>query len=118
MSKRRSLILALMVGVSCMSATSAFADRRHDWQPHRSHNDGAAVAAGLVLGTALLWAATRPAPAYYEAQPVAPVVVAPPVRMASPPSSDFWYFCRPAGSYYPYVADCPVAWEVVPAHPY
>jgi hypothetical protein len=117
MSKQRNLLLALLISASTLSVTSAYADRRNDWQPHRSHDDGAAVAAGLVLGTALLWAATRPAPAYYETQTVAPVVIAP-ARMAAPPSADFWYYCRPAGSYYPYVATCPAAWEVVPARPY
>lgn len=117
MSKQRNLLLALMISVSCLSATPANADHRDGWRSHRGHDDGAAVAAGLVLGTALLWAATRPAPTYYETQTVAPIVVAPPARMAAPPNADFWYYCRPAGAYYPYVGTCPVPWEVVPARP-
>jgi hypothetical protein len=118
MSKRRQVLLALMIGASCLSATTVRADRRDDWHSYRGHGDGAAVAAGLVLGTALLWAATRPAPGYYETQSVAPVVVTPSTRLMAPPNADFWYYCRPAGSYYPYVATCPVAWEAVPARPY
>jgi hypothetical protein len=118
MSKPRNLLLALLISTSCLAAATAHADRRDDWRPYRGHGDGAAVAAGLVLGSALLWAATRPAPAYYETQTLVPVVVAPSARLAAPPNADFWYYCRPAGSYYPYVGTCPVPWEAVPARPY
>lgn len=31
------------------------------------------------------------------------------------PGAPAWYYCPPAQSYYPYVASCPVPWQVVPA---
>jgi len=36
-----------------------------------------------------------------------------------PPSSgtQYWYYCEPAGAYYPYVATCPSGWRKVPAAP-
>jgi hypothetical protein len=118
MYRGRKMMLALLIGAASFTATSAFADRDYhrDWdRPHHSYHNGAAVAAGLVLGSALLWAATRPAPAVYEAPPMAPLVIAP---TAMPPHAEYWYYCRPAGAYYPYVGSCPVPWEAVPAHAY
>jgi hypothetical protein len=113
MNYGHKLKLALCIAAT-LATTSALAQR--GYYPHRDHHphrDGAAVAAGLVLGSALLWAATRPAPAAYEV-PVATTVVSP----APPPASDYWYYCRPAGAYYPYVGSCPVPWEAVPAYRY
>ena len=59
---------------------------------------------GVVLGSAF-------APVY--AYP-APVYVAPPPTYAPPPPA-YWYFCRSAGAYYPYVPSCPEPWVPVPA---
>ncbi|MGO8919818.1 MAG: hypothetical protein ACLQJR_28295 [Stellaceae bacterium] len=36
----------------------------------------------------------------------------PPYAAAGAPA---WYYCPPAQTYYPYVASCPVPWQVVPA---
>ena len=36
----------------------------------------------------------------------------PPYAVAGAPA---WYYCPPAQTYYPYVATCPVPWQVVPA---
>lgn len=33
------------------------------------------------------------------------------------PPVDYWYFCRPANTYYPYIKECPAPWEKVPATP-
>lgn len=57
-----------------------------------------------------------PPPVYYPA----PVVIErePPIiieQTAVP--ADYWYYCRPANAYYPYVKDCPAPWERVPAQP-
>jgi hypothetical protein len=57
-----------------------------------------------------------PPPVYYAA----PVVVereAPIIIEQTVAPIDYWYFCRPADAYYPYVRDCPAAWEKVPAQP-
>ena len=104
-----------LCAAALVASSSAFAQHgyhRH-WEGNHHYRDGAAVAAGLVIGSALLWAATRPAPAAYEA-PVVTTVVTP----APPPASEYWYYCRPAGAYYPYVTACPTPWEAVPARPY
>ena len=34
------------------------------------------------------------------------------------PAPAYWYYCPPAGAYYPYVQDCPVGWQLVTPHPY
>jgi len=47
-------------------------------------------------------------PAYYAPVPVVP-------------APQYWYYCAPAGAYYPYVQNCPVGWELViptPPQPY
>lgn len=57
-----------------------------------------------------------PPPVYYQA----PVVVereTPIVIDATAPQAHYWYYCRPANAYYPYVKDCPAPWEKVPAQP-
>jgi hypothetical protein len=37
--------------------------------------------------------------------------------MGAPMAAQYWYFCDPAGVYYPYVQNCPTAWRPVPATP-
>ena len=67
-----------------------------------------------------------PAPVYPYPDPYAPPVVVdpqPPVLIqqappaAAPRTRQFWYYCEPAGAYYPYVASCPTEWKKVPATP-
>jgi hypothetical protein len=57
-----------------------------------------------------------PPPVYYPAPVVvereAPIIIE---QTDAPP--DYWYFCRPANAYYPYVKECPAPWERVPAKP-
>src|SRR5215470_9380492 len=52
-----------------------------------------------------------PAPVYpYPSpwEPPAVELVTPPVASAPPPSpTQYWYYCGPARSYYPYVPTCP-----------
>ena len=33
------------------------------------------------------------------------------------PQGQYWYYCEPAGAYYPYVSTCPTGWKKVPATP-
>lgn len=64
------------------------------------------------------------APVYVE-QPrqVVPQVVAPPaapVAQPLPPPvavSQYWYYCKKPQGYYPYVPECKVPWDKVPATP-
>lgn len=58
-----------------------------------------------------------PTPAVVVQVPV-PVQVQPaPVQAAPAPQQQFWYYCEPSRSYYPYVATCPSGWRTVPAQP-
>lgn len=59
-----------------------------------------------------------PAPVYYP--PVVVEPAAPPVyieQSTATPASEYWYYCRPAKAYYPYVKTCPVDWTPVAARP-
>jgi hypothetical protein len=47
--------------------------------------------------------------------PGPPVAVAPPVQ-APPQPQQYWYYCRNPEGYYPYVPQCRVPWEAVPAN--
>lgn len=47
-----------------------------------------------------------------ETVPAAPP---PPNTAAVPPAPVYWYYCPTAQNYYPYVAQCPVDWQKVPA---
>ncbi len=51
---------------------------------------------------------------YYYPQPVYPYP-SPYVPPVVAPTANAWYYCPPSGAYYPYVATCPVPWQVVPA---
>ena len=43
------------------------------------------------------------------------VVYTPPPVYVYPGAAGYWYYCRSAGAYYPYVAACAEAWVPVPA---
>jgi hypothetical protein len=62
---------------------------------------------------------------YYEP---APVVVVPPQPQVyieqgeaavepEPEATQYWYYCRSAKNYYPYVKECPGGWQKVPSRP-
>ncbi len=123
--KRKRAILLAFVAAGNFLATSAWADRgyygpgpgRYPPVVHHHHHGyrGAwALGTGLLLGSAVLWAATRPPPVVVAPEPV---VVAPPRVIVPQPATVWWYYCRPAGAYYPYVQSCPSGWEAVPAQP-
>jgi hypothetical protein len=69
------------------------------------------------------------APAYYNTPPAGPAYAAAPAYYNTPPAASSyyapaptrpqgeWYYCANAGSYYPYVRDCPGGWQRVPAQP-
>ena len=49
----------------------------------------------------------------YVQPPVEPLVIQP----SATQQSNNWYYCREAQMYYPYVTQCPSAWQEVPATP-
>ena len=124
MRHARAAVMAMILTAGSLAGTASWADRGYYRGPaprfeHHHHGPRLALGAGLVLGTALLWAATRPPPAPVYVAPE-PVVVIPPRAVAAPAApagGEWWYYCRPAGAYYPYVQNCPTGWEVVPAQP-
>ncbi|HZV55735.1 MAG TPA: hypothetical protein VFF82_12420 [Rhodocyclaceae bacterium] len=99
------LFLALMAG-----SASAWADRGH-------------VHFGISVGPywGPYWGPWYYPPAYYYPplvveQPSPVYVQQQPVVQAAPQES-YWYFCRAANTYYPYIKQCPAGWERVPAKP-
>jgi hypothetical protein len=126
MNTKRAALLAIVIGVISVGGSFAWADRGHfgggpgygHGYRGEHHYGGLGWVPGLVLGSALVWAVTRPPAVVYD-EPVRTVVVQEPspVVMAPPPANQWWYYCRTAGAYYPYVASCPSGWERVPATP-
>ena len=62
-----------------------------------------------------------PVPVYPYPDPYVPSTVivqqAPPPVPTAAPAPAYWYYCASAQNYYPYVTQCPVGWEQVPATP-
>jgi hypothetical protein len=66
-----------------------------------------------------------PGPVYPYPDPYVPPVVVTqqyqvgpaPAAPTGPAPVQYWYYCRAAKAYYPYVAECPAGWEKVPATP-
>jgi hypothetical protein len=119
MTRRRLALVAVALAMTSMAGTPAWADRGYSSRPEHGHHyyrggSGMGWLPGVILGSALVWAATRPVVVQSEPLPP-PVVVMPPQLVAPPADSGWWYYCRPAGSYYPYVQTCPAPWETVPA---
>jgi hypothetical protein len=51
----------------------------------------------------------------YVSPPVVIQPAQPPVVIQQPPQPQYWYFCKEANGYYPYVQQCPSAWmQVLP----
>ncbi len=59
----------------------------------------------------------EPPPVYVQPALPPPERLEPIPAPASPPPTQFWYYCEAAGGYYPYVASCPSGWKTVPAVP-
>lgn len=121
MKRMRAVLLSAVIAAGSLAGTSAWADRGYYRGPgpryptyHHHYGGGPwiGLGAGLLFGSALYWAATRPPPPTVYVAPEPVVVVQP---QAS--GGEWWYFCRAAGAYYPYVQQCPTGWERVPPYP-
>ncbi len=55
-----------------------------------------------------------PTPMYPYPDPYLPPMVSVPVQ---PAPAQTWYYCANPAGYYPYVAECRVGWQAVPASP-
>jgi len=70
---------------------------------------------GLIVGVPVYAPLLYSAPAYYYPPPVTYVEQAP---AYAEPAPDYWYFCPELNAYYPYVQECPGAWQpVLPQSP-
>jgi hypothetical protein len=103
-SPTKMLVVALALMAGC---ASAWADRGH-------------ARIGVYLGP--IWGpwGYYPPPVYYSPPIVverSPVYVETPPVVQAAPAISYWYFCRPANAYYPYVKDCPSGWERVSPSP-
>ena len=120
---RTGLGLALAAAVALGIAAPAFADP-HDggWHDRDIHNfrgrdfdrwRGGHWYHGWHDGRAGWWWLVGPS-WYYYPRAVYPYPD-PYVPPYAAPGTAAWYYCPPAQTYYPYVATCPVPWQIVPA---
>jgi len=124
--KKAAKILALLLCIAGLAVGDAWAHGGRGGGGRVSVRIGAAWGPawgpgwGLGLGWGPWWGYSYPygPPAY-----VAPVVVAQPAapavytERADQPDNAYWYYCRSAGAYYPYVKECREAWVKVPPRP-
>jgi hypothetical protein len=91
--------------------------------PHAGPSRSAGIARASVFASVPLYMPWfDPGPGYYYSPPPAsysPPPGSPPVAyIEQAPSPAYWYFCPQLNSYYPYVLECPEAWqEVLPQTP-
>jgi hypothetical protein len=105
-SPTKLLVVALALMAGCAGA----------WAQHGHGRGHVGVYFGPIWGP---WG-YYPPPVYYSAPIVverSPVYVESPTVVQAAPASTYWYFCRPANAYYPYVKDCPSGWERVAPRP-
>jgi hypothetical protein len=110
-----SLVAAPLVIPATANAWDGGFHRGHPFHPGHFHHGrccffggfAAGVFTGAVLGAAFAPVYAYPAPVY--AYP-ASVYAAP---TYGPPPPAYWYYCRSAGAYYPYVPSCPEPWVPV-----
>ena len=118
-----SLVVAAAVALSAMTPAMAQGRRSRDWgwrdrDIRRFHDhDFARWRSGHWFhgrhgGRPGWWWVVGPT-WYYYPRPIYPFPdpFTPPFAAPGAPA---WYFCPPAQTYYPYVATCPVPWQVVP----
>jgi len=143
MNKLKALALLLVAALVALSPMQALADRDHGYDHGRDgwgrgdiryfpreddhiwrggywYNGGYGDRFGwwwIVAGTWYFY--PRPVypypnlyvpPVFVNAYPVTPIA-------PGPAPTEYWYYCREAKGYYPYVPTCPGAWEKVPATP-
>ncbi|HET9701325.1 MAG TPA: hypothetical protein VFP70_10430 [Burkholderiales bacterium] len=136
------LAAALAVALGSVAPTPAFADRGHGGRPGYSHVKPGYYPAhyrggyyrprysvGVYFGPGY-WGGYYPyygyggyGPYYYPPYYYPPAVAVVPSQPQTyiergapadaPGSASYWYYCRDANAYYPYVKQCPGGWEQV-----
>lgn len=106
--KFNKLLLVLLTLVMAASASSVWAHGR--------------ARVGVYIGGPIWGPVWYPPPFYYPPQ----VVVVPPPQPqvyieqappAEPSAPAYWYYCKSAKGYYPYIKECPEAWQKVLPQP-
>ncbi|WP_057290302.1 hypothetical protein [Noviherbaspirillum sp. Root189] len=115
--KPRFLII-LVIGLLFSELAWAHGGYGHYGRWHgRSH-----ASVGIVLGVPLVgaWGYYRQ-PGIYTYPPVVTVPNVPQAYMEKnareQQANSWWYYCRSAQAYYPYVRECPNGWELVSPQP-
>lgn len=130
MTTRNAIVYLLL----CVAGVgSALADRGYGYGYGYGygHGYGGHAQFGVVIGP--FWGPGYfPPPAYYYPPYYPPVVVEPAVppvyieqQATTPetagastlPQTNYWYYCRAAKGYYPYVQECPGGWQRVSPQP-
>ena len=143
--KHLAAALALSALVAAVTPLSAFADRddwrhdhgRHERFEHREWHDRDYDARwhnghwyhGYHEGRLGWWWVVAPGlwfwyahSVYADPPPSQVTIIQPPAAAIPPPAPapaapQYWYYCKPARAYYPYVSTCPSGWQRVPATP-
>ena len=117
--------LSMILFLSMLSITSAYADGRHGggYGGGWGRGGGGWGWGGAWIGPALIGGAI----AYDMANPYYPYYPYPVYQQPYPvytqpvpvyaPAMQYWYFCVASNAYYPYVSSCPGGWQAVPATP-
>ena len=117
---KKILLVAL---VAMLSTTAAFADGGHGWGHGGGWGRGGGWGVGWVapalIGGVLAYdlANPYPYPYPYYAQPAPVYVQSYSTPVLATPAAQYWYFCRSANGYYPYVPSCAEGWQTVPMTP-
>ncbi|MDR2000724.1 MAG: hypothetical protein LBP94_04230 [Zoogloeaceae bacterium] len=105
--KAKFVVVALALMVGCAGA----------WARGHGHGHGGARLGVYVGG---FWGPWWGPSAYYYNPPVVvqqPIQIEAPAAIQAAPTETYWYFCRSANAYYPYVKNCPGGWERVSPTP-
>ncbi len=117
--------ILLVAFLAILSTTAVYAEGGHGGGWGRGGGErggwgrgggwGGGWIAPVLIGGVIAYDLANPYP--YYAQPV-PVYVQPyPAPEVATPPGQYWYFCRAANAYYPYVPSCPGGWQAVPMTP-
>ena len=109
MNRLSKIVLAAAVGIGCLGVCGTAAA---DWHGR----------VGIYVGPGPFWWGAPYYYPYYAAYPPPVVVESAPVYTQPsytqvPAAPEYWYFCRAANAYYPYVNSCPGGWETVTPQP-
>ena len=132
----KSTSTAIVFLLLCLAGVSeALADHGYAYGHGHGYGYGYRASVGVVIGP--YWGpGYYPPPTYYYPPYYppyyAPVVVEPPApqvyieqQATTPetagastlPQTNYWYYCRAAKGYYPYVQECPGGWQRVSPQP-